>query len=299
MRVATRRLRAALAAFSGALPGRVGLLRAELGWLGDALGAVRDLDVQLGRVLRWQRDLPVADGAALAEIVAVLVAERGEARRQLLVALGSERYLALVHGLSLLVDPGQARPVPGGLLPALLAVPERVDAAHGRVLRAAARARRRGSPGDFHRLRIRCKKLRYTLELVTDLYPKTAPAAAARVERVQDRLGAVQDAVALSGRLRAITDTSGAALSPRALFVMGTLVERTRRQTGRRLRRLPGRLGELDGGAWKRLRSEMRHRALPPGADRLRPSGMADGTAPRLGPSGGARAAPAREREPR
>lgn len=270
MRVATRRLRVALTVFSGALPGRAGRLGAELDWLGNVLGTVRDLDVQLGCVLRWQRDLPVADGAALAELAALLVAERSEARRQLLVALASDRYLALVHGLSMLVDPGRARPVPGGQVPALLAVPDRVDAAHRRVLRAAARARRRGSPRDFHRLRIRCKKLRYTVELVADLYPKTAPAAAARVARVQDRLGAVQDAVVLYDRLRAIAATSGPVLSPRALFVMGTLAERTRQQAGRRLRRLPDRLGGLDGSAWKRLRSDMRRLAPPPGPGGLR-----------------------------
>ncbi len=265
MRVATRRLRAALTVFSGALPGRAGRLRAELDWLGNVLGTVRDLDVQLGYVLRWQRDLPVADGAALAELAALLEAERSEARRQLLITLASDRYLALVHGLSLLVDPGQPRPVPGGQVPALLAVPDRVDAAHRRALRAVVRARRRGSPRDFHRLRIRSKQLRYTLELVADLYPKTAPAAAARVARVQDRLGTVQDAAALCDRLRTIADTGGTALSPGALFVMGTVAERTRREMGRRLRRLPDRIGGLDGKAWKRLRSDMQHQAPRPG----------------------------------
>ena len=47
MRVATRRLRAALALFAGVLPVRAQVFREELGWLGRLLGAVRDLDVQL------------------------------------------------------------------------------------------------------------------------------------------------------------------------------------------------------------------------------------------------------------
>ena len=47
MRVATRRLRAALALFSTVLPVRAQTFREELGWLGRVLGAVRDLDVQL------------------------------------------------------------------------------------------------------------------------------------------------------------------------------------------------------------------------------------------------------------
>ncbi len=47
MRVATRRLRAALALFAGVLPVRAQTFRQELGWLAGVLGAVRDLDVQL------------------------------------------------------------------------------------------------------------------------------------------------------------------------------------------------------------------------------------------------------------
>ena len=47
MRVATRRLRAALSLFAGVLPVRAQAFREELGWLGRLLGAVRDLDVQL------------------------------------------------------------------------------------------------------------------------------------------------------------------------------------------------------------------------------------------------------------
>ncbi len=46
MRVATRRLRAALALFAVVLPVRAQTYREELGWLGRLLGEVRDLDVQ-------------------------------------------------------------------------------------------------------------------------------------------------------------------------------------------------------------------------------------------------------------
>jgi len=47
MRVATRRLRAALDFFADVLPLRARTFRDELGWLAAVLGAVRDLDVQL------------------------------------------------------------------------------------------------------------------------------------------------------------------------------------------------------------------------------------------------------------
>ena len=47
MRVATRRLRAALSMFEAVLPVRAQVFREELGWLARLLGTVRDLDVQL------------------------------------------------------------------------------------------------------------------------------------------------------------------------------------------------------------------------------------------------------------
>src|SRR5690606_38574564 len=46
MRVATRRIRAAMQAFRPWLPPRFERFRAELGWVARALGEVRDLDVQ-------------------------------------------------------------------------------------------------------------------------------------------------------------------------------------------------------------------------------------------------------------
>ena len=47
MRVATRRLRAALVLFADVLPVRAQTFREEFGWLGRLLGSVRDLDVQM------------------------------------------------------------------------------------------------------------------------------------------------------------------------------------------------------------------------------------------------------------
>src|SRR3712207_7663712 len=45
MRVPTRRMRAAIKVFQGALPERAGWLGEELRWVARALGDVRDLDV--------------------------------------------------------------------------------------------------------------------------------------------------------------------------------------------------------------------------------------------------------------
>ena len=66
MRVATRRLRAALRVFDDALPAREsGTLARQLKWIAGALGRVRDLDVQWLRLEEDASDLPEGLAPAL------------------------------------------------------------------------------------------------------------------------------------------------------------------------------------------------------------------------------------------
>ncbi|HXY43369.1 MAG TPA: CHAD domain-containing protein, partial [Acidimicrobiales bacterium] len=65
MRVATRRMRAALSLFETVLPARAGRVHDELGWLAGVLGAVRDLDIQLGNLDAWTEELPGVHRQAL------------------------------------------------------------------------------------------------------------------------------------------------------------------------------------------------------------------------------------------
>src|SRR6185436_7459859 len=68
MRVASRRLRAALALFADSLPVASGELRAELGWVGRTIGGVRDLDVQLAQLESWIEALPEPDREPLSRL---------------------------------------------------------------------------------------------------------------------------------------------------------------------------------------------------------------------------------------
>jgi inorganic triphosphatase YgiF len=91
MRVATRRMRAAIKIFQDALPERSRWLREELRHFAGVLGAVRDLDVHIEEV----KGLSSGDGEedeALAAVVASLERRRAEARGRMLEALDSERY---------------------------------------------------------------------------------------------------------------------------------------------------------------------------------------------------------------
>jgi CHAD domain-containing protein len=99
-RVATRRLRSDLRTFRTFLPEDwVAEIRAELGWVAEALGGARDADVMLGRLQAEVEGLDPGDAGAAAALLGRLVARRDEAREQLMVVFDSERYGALLDRL--------------------------------------------------------------------------------------------------------------------------------------------------------------------------------------------------------
>jgi CHAD domain-containing protein len=257
MRVATRRLRAAIDMFSDVLPARAGAINEELKWLAGVLGAVRDLDVQLERMDDMDQ-LAAAlaartDGSPLLELRAALEAQRVEARRNLLDALDSARWERLVNAMTGMVTRGPSRVNAPGRRPALLSAPPLVEARHDRVRKAAKRARRSGVAGDYHRLRIRAKRLRYSLEFVSDLYGARPSQVVRRLAKLQDTLGLLQDAEVATVRLLDLATTGEVALSPLTVFAMGGVAEWYRADADRLLERLPRLLKAVKGDEWDDL----------------------------------------------
>ena len=100
MRVATRRMRAILRAARPLLdPDGVRSLRAELGWLGGALGPVRDLDVLVDHLRADAHLLGAADERAFLGLLRAIEAEHAADRAALLEALGEPRFVTLIERL--------------------------------------------------------------------------------------------------------------------------------------------------------------------------------------------------------
>ena len=161
------------------------------------------------------------------------VAARGAARggaRQLLEALDSRRYESFVNRFGRAL---RARPRRG-------AGPWSVARARGcaradrRPLRLVPKAARRidadSPPDDYHRLRIRGKRLRYTLEFLGDLYPDDTKPLVKRLTALQDILGEHHDAVVAIERLRDLAAAGDDRLAPPTAFAMGEIAERYRRR---------------------------------------------------------------------
>ncbi|MDP9251033.1 MAG: CYTH and CHAD domain-containing protein [Chloroflexota bacterium] len=247
MRVATRRLRSDLRTFGALLDSDwVSALNEELGWIGDLLGRVRDLDVQLLRLNEHAPDL----ASDLAPMIAGLQERRNEAREPMLQALRSDRYRSL---LDLLVD-AVRNPVTRervAEIPASKAVRPLLDRAWQRLEKQAETLSDGADDAEYHRVRIRAKRLRYAAEAVVSAMGNGAEATrglARRAADLQDLLGSMQDSrVAFEQIERARAEHPD---DVRLAFAAGRLMEREALFTSAARNNYPT--------AWKRLRKQRR-----------------------------------------
>jgi CHAD domain-containing protein len=100
LRVATRRLRAALEIFETCFPGR--LLRPALKdvkQLADGLGERRDRDVAIEELERFAAGMPAADRTGIASLVTELRSEQAEANEELAPLVDEERLATIQERL--------------------------------------------------------------------------------------------------------------------------------------------------------------------------------------------------------
>jgi CHAD domain-containing protein len=192
LRVGARRMRSVFRTFAPLLVDeKVAPIVDDLRWLGQMLGAVRDLDVVTGALQSEE-----VDATAVAPLFATLAARRATAYAELSSALSSERYLGLIEAVGALIEdhaltlesPGSCQQVLPGL----------VDKAWDKLRSAARKLERDSPPEEFHRVRILAKRARYTAESVVEFTKskerKRLSRLASRAEAVQNTLGEQQDA---------------------------------------------------------------------------------------------------------
>jgi len=255
MRVATRRLRAALKLYSDFLPKRSERYERDLRWVGGALGEVRDLDVHLEGLSEESS----SDGEVLEEIAALLRERRVQARRGMLEALDSNRYERLIASFSATLRGGRS---PSPTDPILEAAPELIRDRYKKVRKSANRLSEDSPPEHYHDLRKKGKRLRYALEPVQEIYGKPAQKMVRLLKNMQDDLGDHQDLIVASGLMEEM-GVAGAR-PPQVAFSMGTLSERYGREASE-IR--AGFLGSKplrtlkNGKEWKKLRKKLEKRA--------------------------------------
>lgn len=193
LRVATRRLRAALSFFEPIRHGDRDLERARrrIRDLALPFGRLRDLDVFLEHLDDGAAPVTEADRAALR---AALVRRRGHLADDVARELGSKRWRRELRRVRDGVV-GRWRDSPAAVVDARRFASERLDLWWWAFL-AGSEGLAEMTAGQRHRVRIEAKKLRYATEVTADLFTDREPAQEAFTEGlkdVQDALGALND----------------------------------------------------------------------------------------------------------
>jgi CHAD domain-containing protein len=211
MRVATRRMRAALQIFGGYLnkkewtPFDKGLRRT-----GRVLGEVRDLDVFWEKTKRYLDALPPERSNDLVALRAVWQTERDQAQERLLAYLDSGRYREFKDSFSEFLKPGSINSA-RHLSETDDFKPRRLRHVAPIILYqglAAMQAYEEWLTGPnvplarLHSLRIASKSLRYSLEFLEEVLGPEAKLLIKEMKLLQDHLGDLQDAVVASNLLR-------------------------------------------------------------------------------------------------
>jgi CHAD domain-containing protein len=203
MRVATRRMRSVWRVFDGAYRPKIQRRYVrELRTVANALGGVRDLDVQLAALDGWAATPEASHGADTSAVVALrpfrdeLAARRDDARRELVDLLDARRYQDFVSDyLEFTETPGAAErtPAPGSPIQVRHTAAGRIWSAYEH-LRAHEAILGWADIPALHAVRIDAKRLRYTLESFREVLPPATGDLIARVTALQDHLGELNDA---------------------------------------------------------------------------------------------------------
>jgi CHAD domain-containing protein len=239
MRVSVRRLRSLLRTHRRMVDQvRAGTLDGELKWLADALGEVRDLEVQHERFRRRLADLPGAQQSPV--WLLGMAAGEHRARDRVRETLLTRRYYDLLDAVDgfLAAPPLNAR---AGRT-ARKETPKVVARAWRKMLDRYDRAARlsAGQERDvaLHGTRKAAKRARYTAEAAEAALGAPAAKLARRAERLQDILGAHRDGVVAAQRLAEVVEWPDVPAAD--TFVAGRLTEVERGEGERVLERLPG-----------------------------------------------------------
>lgn len=218
LRTATRRLRGELRAFHRLLdPAWRKSIETELKWLAAELGAVRELDV-LDERLRAAADRLCWDGprrpaektpaASLEPLFQSIREQHAAASENLREALRSPRYSRLVQTVGRSLDPSSDILLEKAEAPCRDVLPPLVGSAWKDLDRGARALSRSAPDDDFHDVRKRSKRARYTAELISPALGRKAAKEAGRfirlTTRVQDVLGEHQDAADAIGEIERV-----------------------------------------------------------------------------------------------
>ena len=257
-RVATRRMRSALRLFRDAIPENTGAhLADELKWIGGMFGAVRDLDVFLLNLPRFEEQVKRFPGKKKRALENWIERNRRGPLKALQEALESTRYRNLEKRLGQFLErPLPARPqAPLAIKPVRDVAPVIIHEKFAAAVSQGQKVLAQPKLKQFHRLRIQMKKLRYATEFMAPAYDGGLEPFIERAVEIQDCLGELQDTVFTKGFIEDLLDDwKGKLVDPDLVFILGEIYQL--QEEIARLRK------ERFGGIWARFTAEDTSRLL-------------------------------------
>ncbi len=195
-RVALRRTRSGLALIKRVLPPEITeTFKKEFADLGRVTGAARDLDVYLLYEKDYKSRLPASLQGGVEAFFADIRARREIARKELVRSLRSPEYRAMIsrwHDYLYGDDSGGASE--NSELPIKDLAGKIILRSYRRILKDGRAIDPSSSDEKMHRLRIQCKKLRYSLEFFASLFPPDdIRIVIDQLKKLQNNLGAFND----------------------------------------------------------------------------------------------------------
>lgn len=197
MRVALRRLRAALRVFRKAAGGMPPEFTAELKWLAGVLGQVRDADVFIAFLHEYAARARGGHQPFVQGLIRSVARKRRRRYGELRAAYESDRFKEFARTCR----PTLARRAgKDGKKAASAAAPRLLLKRLKKATKDTRRLDRR-TPEQQHAQRIECKKLRYAAGFFSDVYPGRLKEIVGAMIKMQDTLGSVHDADVYAERI--------------------------------------------------------------------------------------------------
>ena len=265
MRVAARHLDVLLRLFSGYGPRWAVAARGALRGLIKSLGAVRDCDVQLEYLLNSSAALTGTDRAAIEPLRERLASHRARARARLLQLLDSNRTRSWVAHWQEQLRLGTASGARARDATTATVARDFIRTTAGKLRKHADRLNDDSSADDFHRVRIRAKRLRYALDAFGSLYGDPAREYLAALAKLQHVLGEYHDSTVRAGLFAELV-TQGRSVPGATSFLVGRLVERDQSDFNKCRRKFVKAYRRINRRRWRALLAEMREQARAPGS---------------------------------
>lgn len=196
LRVAVRRTRSALSLIKDVLDPKLSRrFKKEFKYIGRITGPVRDLDVYLLNRGSYTARLPKRLRQGLDFFFEDLADRRSQEQRKLVRALRGQHYRQILIDWGTLLDGEEGLPAGKNSAVPISALAGRIiHKRFQRVLRDGGKIHAGTPDRELHRLRIECKKLRYSLEFFTPLYNQEQIKQLVRqLKMLQNNLGDFND----------------------------------------------------------------------------------------------------------